>query len=69
MLNKLPRLSAAESRQIIDEFRCEVFDGLDPGPAGAPGWAGAAWLSDNPVHAENLIRPGGSGYLISAGAG
>ena len=21
------------------------------------------------VHAENLIRPGGSGYLISAGAG
>ena len=30
MINKLARLSAAERRQIIDDFTAEVFRGLDP---------------------------------------
>ena len=49
IMNKLARLSAAERKQIIDDFTAEVFDGLDPSPAGAPLWAGAAWLPDNPT--------------------
>ena len=32
MINKLARLSAAERRQIIDNFTAEVFRGLDPQP-------------------------------------
>jgi DNA-binding transcriptional MerR regulator len=48
VMNKLARLSAAERRQIIDDFTAEVFGGLDPGPAGAARWIGAASLPDNP---------------------
>jgi DNA-binding transcriptional MerR regulator len=32
LMNKLARLSAAERRQIIDDFITEVFTGLDPDP-------------------------------------
>jgi DNA-binding transcriptional MerR regulator len=32
LMNKLARLSAAERRQIIDDFIAEVFTGLDAGP-------------------------------------
>ncbi|GIE36903.1 MerR family transcriptional regulator [Actinoplanes italicus] len=32
LMNRLARLSAAERTQIIDEFKAEVFDGLDIGP-------------------------------------
>ncbi len=31
-MNKLARLSAAERRQIIDDFIAEVFTGLDADP-------------------------------------
>jgi DNA-binding transcriptional MerR regulator len=48
MMNKLARLSAAERRQIIDDFTSEVFQGLDPSPAGAARWAAAASLPDDP---------------------
>lgn len=33
LMNKLARLSAAERRQIIEDFIAEVFTGLDAGPA------------------------------------
>src|ERR1700722_16638989 len=33
VINKLARLSAAERRQIIDDFTAEVFHGVDPSPA------------------------------------
>ena len=33
LMNRLARLSAAERAQIIDEFRTEVFDGLDIEPS------------------------------------
>jgi DNA-binding transcriptional MerR regulator len=39
MINKLARLSAAERRQIIDDFTAEVFRGLDPSPARFARWA------------------------------
>ena len=32
LMNKLARLSAAERRQIIEDFIAEVFTGLDAGP-------------------------------------
>lgn len=48
MINKLARLSAAERRQIIDDFTAEVFAGLDPSPARAARWAAAPELPDDP---------------------
>ena len=39
MMNALARLSAAERRQIIDDFTDEVFAGLDPSPARSARWA------------------------------
>jgi DNA-binding transcriptional MerR regulator len=48
MINKLARLSAAERRQIIDEFTAEVFAGLDPSPARFARWAAAPDLPDDP---------------------
>jgi DNA-binding transcriptional MerR regulator len=48
MINKLARLSAAERRQIIDDFTAEVFAGLDPSPARAARWAAAPDLPDDP---------------------
>ena len=43
MINKLARLSAAERRQIIDDFTAEVFAGSQPGPFRAlGGCAGSA---------------------------
>jgi DNA-binding transcriptional MerR regulator len=47
-LNKLASLSAAERRQIIDEFTAEVFHGLDPSPARSPRWAAGPELPDDP---------------------
>jgi DNA-binding transcriptional MerR regulator len=38
MMNKLARLSAAERKQIIDDFTAEVFDGLEPSPRNSPRW-------------------------------
>ncbi|MEU4620354.1 MerR family transcriptional regulator [Actinoplanes sp. NPDC023801] len=32
LMNRLARLSAAERTQIIDDFKADVFDGLDIGP-------------------------------------
>lgn len=48
MINKLARLSAAERRQIIDDFTAEVFAGLDPSPARFARWAAAPDLPDDP---------------------
>src|SRR6202046_3795156 len=48
MINKLARLSAAERRQIIDDFTAEVFAGLDPSPARSTRWAAAPDLPDDP---------------------
>jgi DNA-binding transcriptional MerR regulator len=48
MINKLARLSAAERRQIIDDFTEEVFHGLNPSPARSPRWAAAPELPDDP---------------------
>ena len=48
MVNKLARLSAAERRQIIDDFTAEVFHGLDPSPARFARWAAAPDLPDDP---------------------
>lgn len=48
MINKLARLSAAERRQIIDDFTAEVFEGLNPSPAGSPRWAAGSELPDDP---------------------
>jgi DNA-binding transcriptional MerR regulator len=48
MINKLARLSAAERRQIIDDFTAEVFAGLDPTPARFARWAAAPDLPDDP---------------------
>jgi DNA-binding transcriptional MerR regulator len=47
MMYKLARLSAAERRQIIDDFTAEVFAGLDPSPAGSARWATAPNLPDD----------------------
>jgi len=48
MMNKLARMSVAERRQMIDDFLAEVFEGLEPSPARAMRWAGAAELPDDP---------------------
>jgi hypothetical protein len=40
--------SAAERRQIIDDFTAEVFQGLEPSPARSPRWAAAPELPDDP---------------------
>jgi DNA-binding transcriptional MerR regulator len=48
MVNKLARLSVAERRQIIDDFTADVFQGLDPNPAGAARWAAGPNLPDDP---------------------
>jgi hypothetical protein len=48
MINKLARLSAAERRQVIDDFTAEVFRGLDPSPARFARWAAAPDLPDDP---------------------
>ena len=48
MMNALARLSAAERRQIIDDFTAEVFAGLDPSPARFTRWAAAPDLPDDP---------------------
>ena len=48
MMNALARLSAAERRQIIDDFTAEVFAGLDPSPARFARWAAAPDLPDDP---------------------
>jgi DNA-binding transcriptional MerR regulator len=48
MINKLARLSAAERRQIIDDFTAEVFAGLDPSPARFARWSAAPDLPDDP---------------------
>jgi DNA-binding transcriptional MerR regulator len=48
MMNKLAEMSAAERRQMIDDFLAEVFQGLDPSPARAQRWAAAHDLPDDP---------------------
>ena len=48
MISKLARLSAAERRQVIDDFTAEVFRGLDPSPARFARWAAAPDLPDDP---------------------
>ena len=48
MVNKLAQMSAAERRQMIDDFLAEVFEGLKPGPTGWPTWAAAPNLPDDP---------------------
>ena len=48
MMNSLARLSAAERRQIIDDFTAEVFAGLDPSPARFARWAAGPDLPDDP---------------------
>lgn len=48
MMNSLARLSAAERRQIIDDFTAEVFTGLDPSPARFARWAAGPDLPDDP---------------------
>lgn len=48
MMNKLVRLSAAERKQIIDDFTAEVFDGLEPNPRNSPRWSAGHHLPDDP---------------------
>jgi hypothetical protein len=48
LMNKLARMSAAERRQMIDDFLADVFGGLDPSPAWAPRWNAAPNLPDDP---------------------
>jgi DNA-binding transcriptional MerR regulator len=48
MMHKLASLSAAERRQIIDDFLAEAFEGLEPSPATAARWAAAPNLPDDP---------------------
>lgn len=48
VINKLASLSAAERRQIIDDFTAEVFEGLDPSPARSPRWTAGTELPDDP---------------------
>jgi len=48
MMNKLAHMSAAERRQLIDDFLAEVFEGLEPSPARAQRWAAAPNLPDHP---------------------
>ena len=49
MMHKLAQMSVAERRQMIDDFLAEVFEGLEPSPAIATRWAGAADLPDDPA--------------------
>jgi hypothetical protein len=39
LMSKLAQMSVAERRQMIDDFLAEVFQGLEPSPAGAARWA------------------------------
>ena len=48
MMNALARLSAAERRQIIDDFTTEMFAGLDPSPARSARWASGPDLPGDP---------------------
>ena len=49
LVNKLARMSAAERRQMIDDFLADVFGGLHPSPARAPHEMNAAPnLPDDP---------------------
>ena len=48
LVNKLDRMSAAERRQMIDDFLADVFGGLHPGPARARRWNAAPNLPDDP---------------------
>jgi hypothetical protein len=48
MMNKLARLSAAERRQIIEDFTAGAFQGLEPSPARAARWAAAPFPPDDP---------------------
>jgi DNA-binding transcriptional MerR regulator len=48
MTDELARMSAAERRQLIDDFLAEVFAGLEPSPARAQRWAAAPDLPDDP---------------------
>jgi DNA-binding transcriptional MerR regulator len=48
LMNRLAHMSVAERRQMINDFLAEVFEGLDPSPAGAARWACAADLPDDP---------------------
>jgi DNA-binding transcriptional MerR regulator len=48
LVNKLARMSAAERRQMIDDFLADVFGGLHPSPARAPRWNAAPNLPDDP---------------------
>jgi len=48
MMNALARLSAAERRQIIDDFTDEVFAGLDPSPARFARWSAGPDLPEDP---------------------
>jgi DNA-binding transcriptional MerR regulator len=48
MMNKLARLSAAERKQIIDDFTAGVFDGLEPNPRSSPRWSAGHNLPDDP---------------------
>ena len=48
MMNALARLSAAERRQIIDDFTAEVFAGLDPSPARFARWSAGPDLPGDP---------------------
>jgi len=47
-MDKLAHMSAAERRQLIDDFLAEVFEGLEPSPARAQRWAAAPNLPDDP---------------------
>jgi DNA-binding transcriptional MerR regulator len=48
LVNKLARMSAAERRQMIDDFLADVFGGLHPSPARAARWNAAPNLPDDP---------------------
>jgi DNA-binding transcriptional MerR regulator len=48
LVSKLARMSAAERRQMIDDFLDDVFGGLHPSPARAPRWNAAPNLPDDP---------------------
>jgi DNA-binding transcriptional MerR regulator len=47
-MNKLVRLSAAERKQIIDDFTAEVFDGLEPRLRKVRRWSAGHNLPDDP---------------------
>jgi DNA-binding transcriptional MerR regulator len=49
LMNKLARMSAAERRQMIDDFLADVFGGLHPSPARAARWNAAPNQPDDPT--------------------